>query len=185
VLLNTRKHHAGALRQRIQTAVQSGNLQALADGLVVIGTELMDLYFGELSPAEIGRQVVAQLNADDRFALDAYRSWVQAGGGYATLDLSDGCRWVLRLGEEAGRYVHIHPGRYAAHTRRVRANVLKTAVMVLAQAGLRGGDVHDRVLVNDVRQRYLGLAPVGQKLQVDQGLGAVVDLLRSAPCREA
>jgi hypothetical protein len=179
VLLNTWKHHAGALRQRIGAAVQSGDLQTLADGMIVIGSELTDLYFGALSPAEIGQQVVNQLHADNRLAFDAYRPWLEAGGGYRMRNLSDGCRWVLRLGDEADRYVHVHPGRYAAHTRRVRANVLKTAVMVLAHAGLHGGNPHDRTLVNAVRQRYLGLAPIGQMLTGDQGLGAVIDLLAS------
>jgi hypothetical protein len=186
VLLNTWKHHAGALRERIATAVQSGDLQALADGIIVIGTELMDLYFGMLSPAEIGQQVVNQLCVDSRLALDVYRPWLEAGGGYRMLDLSDGCRWVLRLGNEADRYVHVHPGRYAAHTRRVRANVLKTAVMILAYTGRSGSNPFDRTLVNTVRQRYLGLAPIGQQLTGDQGLGEVIDLLRtSAPGAQA
>jgi hypothetical protein len=180
VLLNTWKHHAAALRERIVAAVDSGDLQALADGMVVIGTELMDLYLGALSPAEIGRQVVDQLTAENRLALDAYRTWIQAGNGYRLLDLSDGCRWVLRLGDETDRYVHVHPGRYAAHTRRVRANVLKTAVMVLAHTGLHGGAAQDRTLVNAVRQRYLALAPIGRDLKGDQGLGAVIDLLHAS-----
>jgi len=179
VLLNTWKHHAGALRERIDAAVRAGDLQALADGIVVIGTELMDLYLGALAPAEIGRQVVNQLAAENRLALDTYRSWLRVGGGYCLVDLADGCRWVLRLGEETDRYVHVHPGRYARHTRRVRANVLKTAVMILAHTGLHGSDPHDLALVNAIRQRYLALAPIGKELKGDQGLGAVIALLQA------
>jgi hypothetical protein len=180
VLLNTWKHHAAALRQRVREAVQAGApaLKELAGQLIVIGTELMDLYTGPLTPAEIGSKVIAQLQAEGRLALPAYREWVKGSGGYCLLTFDDGTRWVLRLGDEGGRYVHVHPGRWAPQTCRVRANVLKTAVLVLAHAGIHGGDPLDRARVNAVRRDYLGLSPVGRDLSGDQGLGAVIDLLK-------
>src|SRR5437763_6569052 len=74
VLLNTWKHHAGALRRAIAEVARHGEpgLQALLGELVVIGTELMDLYVGVLSPAEIAGRVLDTLRADDRLALDAF-----------------------------------------------------------------------------------------------------------------
>ena len=62
VLLNVWKHHAGAIRQRIQQAIQGGDaaLGEMADQLLVMGTELMDLYIGKLTPAAGGfRQRIA------------------------------------------------------------------------------------------------------------------------------
>ena len=50
--------------------------------------------------------------------------------------MPDGSAWVLRQGEEGGRYVHVHPGRRTPPTLRVRATVLKTAVMALRMPGL-------------------------------------------------
>src|SRR5687768_4486554 len=44
VLFNPWKHHAGALRARIADAAANAALDDLAAGLVVVGTELMDLY---------------------------------------------------------------------------------------------------------------------------------------------
>ena len=102
---------------------------------------------------------------------------MQAAGGYRLVELSDTSRWVLRLGE-VNHYVHAHPGRYAPHTRRVRANVLKTAVLVLAHVGVHGGDPLDVKLVNHVRRQHLALAPIGKDLAGDQGLGGVIDALR-------
>jgi hypothetical protein len=61
----------------------------------------------------------------------------------------------------------------------VRANVLKTAVMVLAHAGIHGGDPTERTRLNAVRAEYLGLAPVGRDISGAEGLGAVMKLLRS------
>jgi hypothetical protein len=181
VLLNVYKHHAGALKRHIAAAVAAGRpgLAELAERLVVIGTELMDLYTGDVSPAGVASRLLAELRAEGRLALPDYRDWVRQGGGYAVLPLADdGSRWVFRLGDEAGRYVHVHPARYAPQTQRVRANVLKTAVLALAAAAVEGGGPLDRGLVNAVRQRYLGLAPVGRDLAGDQGgIGEVIALL--------
>jgi hypothetical protein len=182
VLFNTWKHHAGALRQRVEEFARRGErgLRDLADRLVVLGTELMDLYTGAFTPAEIADKLVALLRADGRLEREAYRSWVEEGGGYAVLTLAeDGSRWVFRLGEEGERYVHVHPARWAPQARRVRANVLKTAVMALGYATAYGADALDVRLVNTVRAKYLGLSKV-RALADDQGLSVVIDLLRKA-----
>jgi hypothetical protein len=181
VLLNAWKHHAAFLRRQVREASTAGDagLDALAANLVVVGTELMDLYTGRFTPAEIAAKVLDELKAKDLLAPPAYRAWVAESGGYAvTTFAEDSSRWVLRVGDEDGRYVHVHPARWAPETRRVRANVMKTAALVLAHAGVHGGDPLDRARANAVRQKYLGLAPIGRELSGDQGLGALLDLLK-------
>jgi hypothetical protein len=180
VLFNAYKHHASALRRRVAAAAAGGNpaLDDLADELVVIGTELMDLYVGTLTPAAVAGEVLADLDANGRLALPDFRRWVDAAGGFSVLDASDGSRWVLRAGDEGGRYVHLHPGRWSPHTLRVRANVLKTAVLALAYAAVHGGDALDRPLLNAVRADFLGLAPLGRDPNTAEGLGEVIAALR-------
>jgi hypothetical protein len=180
VLLNTWKHHAAALRLRVRETVAAGTdaLDALAGDLVVTGSELMDLYLGALTPRAVAEGVLARLRSDNHLSVDAFRAWVQAAGGYRMLTLpDDGSQWVLRLGDEA-RYVHVHPARWAPLTCRVKANVLKTAVMVLAYTGVHGGDPLDVALVNRVRAEYLELTPLGRDLAGDQGIGQTINLLR-------
>jgi hypothetical protein len=180
VLLNTWKHHAAWLRLRVRETVAAGHaaLDGLANYLVVIGTELMDLYLGGLSPHAIGEGILAALRNDKRRSPDAYRAWVQASAGYRILTLPvDGSQWVLRAGDDA-HYVHVHPARWAPLTCRVKANVLKTAVMVLAYTGVHGGDPMDVALVNRVRAEYLNLTPLGRDLAGDQGIGQTINLLR-------
>jgi hypothetical protein len=180
VLFNVWKHHAGALRDRISEFAGrgEGGLRDLADRLVVLGTELMDLYTGAFTPAEIADKLLGLLRADGRLERAAYAAWVRESGGYAVLTLpEDDSRWVLRPGEEGERYVHVHPARWAPKTRRVRANVLKTAVMALTYAAAHGGDPLDVRLVNAVRAQYLGLSKV-RALADDQGLSAVIEVLR-------
>jgi hypothetical protein len=180
VLFNPWKHHAGAIGRRITEVARAGPaaLVGLAPQMLVIGTELMDLYTGPLSPAEIAAGVLAQLVDDGRLDAGAYRRWLEDHRGYRVLTLSaDGSAWVLRFGEEGGRHVHLHPGRWTPHTRRVRANVLKTAVMVLAHAGAHGGNPLDVALINGVRREYLGLSPL-PALAESGGLAAVIEMLQ-------
>jgi hypothetical protein len=180
VLFNIWKHHAQALRHRIAETVHAGSpaLAELAERLVVIGTQLMDLYTGPLTPAEIGASVVVALQAERRLEWDVYRTWIEGSGGYAVLTFpEDESRWVLRLGDEAEYYVHVHPGRWTPQTRRVRANVLKTAVMALAHSGVHGGSPIDLDRINSVRRDYLGLSPIGKELNSEQGLGAIIEVL--------
>lgn len=181
VLLNAHKHHAGFLGERIRSAVAAGpaGLPPLAAELVVVGTKLMDLYHGPFSPREIGEKVLADLRRAGRDTPDAFRTWVEAVGGYRVVEFpEDTSRWVFRYGEEGGRFVHVHPARYSPFTVRVRANVLTTAVLSLAYVGVRGGDPLDRKVVNAVRRDYLGLAPVGRDPSGDGGIGSVIALLR-------
>ena len=181
VLLNVHKHHVGFLRERIRQAVAAGpaGLPSLADELVVVGTRLMDLYHGPFSPREIGDKVMAVLRAAGRDTQSAFRDWVESAGGYRTVDFpEDTSRWVFRLGEEDGRFVHVHPARHSPFTVRVRATVLTTAVLALAYAGIHGGDPLSRRVVNCVRRDYLDLPPVGRDPSSAEGIGAVTDLLQ-------
>src|SRR5262245_30890409 len=102
VLMNTWKHHAGALRHRIAETARAGEhaLEGLAGNLVVVGTELMDLYTGPFSPAELGEKILAELRSQGRYELEPFRRWVGEAGGYQTLPLPDGSSWTLRLGDE-------------------------------------------------------------------------------------
>jgi hypothetical protein len=180
VLFNAYKHHAGALRRYIAEAVSRGEagLAEMASRLVVIGTELMDLYTGSMTPEAIAERILDQLKRAGRLELSAYKKWLCEQGCYGVVTLEeDSSCWVLRLGDEGGRYIHVHPARWKPYTRRVRANVLKSAVMVLAYVRAHGGAATDVKLVNAVRRQYLGLAPV-KELAGDQGLSVILDLLR-------
>jgi hypothetical protein len=181
VLLNTWKHHAAALRRHIRDSIAAGPaaLDELAKHLVVIGTDLMDLYLGALSPRDIGERLILQLHKDHQLSLDAYRAWIADGGGFRMRTLAaDGSQWVLRMGDKMDRYIHIHPARAAAQTCRLKANLLKTAVMILAYTGIHESDPLDLELVNRVRRDYLGLPPLGHELANDQGIGRTINLLR-------
>lgn len=179
-VLNCWKHHARTLATRIQAAVSAGEegVRALPRKLLLVGNALMDLYFGELSPEAIAAELRAILQARGVLERGKYSAWVSSLGGYATEELSDGSRWVLRESPLEERYVHTHPARYSPRSRRVRANELKSAIAILAWARLRGLDPLDVATANEARRELLGLSPI-PRLREDEGLGELLRALGS------
>ncbi len=181
VLFNTFKHHAGALRARIAAAAAQGPAGLVEAGqyLVVLGTRLMDLYTGPLTPRDLSARILAQLEETGHLERPAFAAWLAAQQGYALVTFAeDESRWVLRLGNETERYVHVHPGRWSPATVRVRANVLKTAFLAILHARIHGGEPMERERINEVRRAFLGLSPVGDDPEEGLGLGAIIELLR-------
>lgn len=178
LLMNCWKHHAGVVRRRIDEAVAGGEegIRALPRQLLLIGEGLMDLYLGSLSPRQIALETRGRLEQIGAAHPPAFRLWLQAAGGYRTLDLSDHSRWVLRESPLTDRPWHIHPARYSPLTVRVRANLLKSAIATLAWAELKGLEPVQPTTVNQARSELLGLSPVG-KISSREGLGELLHLL--------
>lgn len=179
VLLNRWKHHAGAIRAAIAHAVQTrgdGALPHLAAATVVVGNDLMDLYTGPDTPAELAVAVLETLRRAGTHTPEAFAADLAANGGYRVIDAPDGSRWTLRQGHADDRFVHLHPGRWSPKTMRVRANVLKTAILAHADALLTGGDPAELARVNRVRREFLGLAPV-EAVAAGEGLGLALRAL--------
>ncbi|MGL5889066.1 MAG: hypothetical protein ACRC3B_04240 [Bacteroidia bacterium] len=152
---NALKHHLSAQRAWI-AAVQNG--AATHKDLLELGTSVMDVYDGVFSPENIAAEITGQLSAAKHFDRAAFMLWIGTAG-YRELTLSDKSRWVLRPGDTYERYIHIHPGRNAAHTFRAKANALKTA---LAWLGTSPAEMFpDTDAVNIVRVP-LGLSPVNE-----------------------
>ncbi len=177
VLFNAWKHHAGWVRGRIEEAVCAGDsgLKELAEAVVVTGTKLMDFYTGTLEPWAVGQQVVEQLTGNGLLDREPFSAWLADADGYRLLEVSDGSRWVVRLGD-GERYVHLHTARYSPHSRRVPGITLRTAIVANTLAGLRGLSIADLETVNDARREHLGLPPIAC-ISADGGLGEVLQLL--------
>lgn len=178
VLLNCWKHHGLFICHALQTLIRTGDaaLEELPRQLQVIGASQMDLYLGSLFPSEISAQVLHKLHQHGYQTRESYAEWLNSRQGYATIELADQSRWVLRLGHAVDRYVHIHPGRYSPHTLRVRAPVLLSAIGAIGWAGVYGGTPDDPATINPARQRLFGLAPL-RAVQHDGGFGALIHAL--------
>jgi hypothetical protein len=152
---NTLKHHLSV--QRSWIVAQESTMPTHAD-LLELGTSVMDVYDGDFSPETVAAEIAGQLSAAGNIERSAFMQWIGTSG-YRELTLSDKSRWVLRPGDTYERYIHIHPGRNAAHTFRAKANALKTALAWLATSPAE--TFPDTDAVNRVRVP-LELSPVNE-----------------------
>jgi len=153
----------------------------LRAALRTIGTSQLDLYMGPLSPPEIAQEVLQYLEGNHLQHPVLYQEYLLATGtAYRTITLSDKTDWVLRWGVVEARHVHLHPARYSAHTMRVKANVLKTAIAtVISVKKERGSSEVSTSHINKVRAEWLALPPV-KDFSLSEGLHRMISLIDDA-----
>ena len=175
--LNCWKHHAGFIKNQIESVQSIRDLDKLKAILLKIGESQMDLYYGNYSPSEISGQIINCLKQKKVFSFGLYKDWLTENKtDYQLLTLLDGSIWTLRLGENVERYVHIHPGRYSPKTRRVRALTLKTAIFTLCFERVSEQKSSGIELINQIRKKYLNEPPV-KSVSRESGLGKLLELL--------
>ncbi|MHC2990389.1 hypothetical protein OB13_01870 [Pontibacter sp. HJ8] len=173
ILFHPLKHHLLYIREfiRLHTFAEEADLKA---AIRTIGSSQLDFYTGDLTAQQIAQEVIAYLGEKELLTAEAYRLYLAATkSDYSTVRLSDNSEWILRWGIVAGRYAHLHPGRYARHTLRVKANTLKTAVATRIAAKRSAGSETDLQLINQVRALWLELPPV----QIHEANGGIASLL--------
>ncbi len=170
---NAEKHHLGTMKEQIQKYVLQGEkvLSELVHGLGEQGihrktyTGIVDVYEGVLSVNEIKEEVWTYLSLKNVTDNESYLRYIEEHGElkrvghYLLTELSDTSMMTLRQMEKGEAFVHIHPARYSPNTFRVKANTLKTAVMVQFLSLCRGADCFEHSLINEART-YLSLSPV-------------------------
>ena len=159
IQINALKHHAGYIRNFIAGA---SGIQ-LPGALQRIGESLMDIYYGELTLDEIKEEMMSDLTRKNICTVQAYTALIKNHNGFYVVVLSDGSKWVMRIGT-AESIIHIHPGRYSPQSLRTTANMLKTAIAcVIAR---RRSEIQriSTEEINYVRTMLLSLSPVDPKV---------------------
>lgn len=173
--LNCWKHHAGFIKKQIESVKEIKDLDQLKVYLLKIGESQMDLYLGEYSPAKISEQIVDYLHTSKIFSPSQYQEWLsKEGKDYQLVELKDKSIWTLRHGEDAERYVHIHPGRYSPNTVRVKATTLKTAIFLFCFEQFGEIKSFETETVNNIRRKYLDEPPL-KSFSTASGLGRLID----------
>lgn len=179
ISLNCWKHHTGFIKEQIGLSSKKSDLEKLKKNLLKTGESQMDLYYGECSPNEISEQIIKQLEKNNRLSAENYNYWLYENEtDYQSLTISDKSVWILRLGENKKRYVHIHPGRYSPHTRRVKAITLKTAIFTLCYEKISGTRTDTIEIINYVREKYLNQPPL-KEMSDASGIGRLLSLFQS------
>ncbi len=158
IAFNPWKHHRAFVCNQITKIREYGNLD-LRETLCCIGGTLLDFYMGELSPELIAHEILLQLRRGEIDNIPVFKDWLgKTQNSYRTLFLSDGSRWVLRLGNRSDYFIHIHPGRYSSLTIRCRPTGLKVAIAFRFLYGFNEQNV-DVEMVNRARE-FVGLCPI-------------------------
>lgn len=163
---NAWKHHLTFVQNQV---VQIQHLNEMLAKLPGLGNSVMDVYTGKLSLAEIQAEIALYLHQHDLFPMATYINWIRPDE-YKLIQIRDQSRWTLRVGNDPDYYVHLHPARHSPLTFRIKANLLKTAVMLAWQ-----NDTIDLQLINQIREKHLQLSPLKAAAP---GLIALVKLIR-------
>ncbi|MFD2512800.1 hypothetical protein ACFSRY_02870 [Pontibacter locisalis] len=176
ILFHPLKHHLGYIIQYIRRNTKSTASEIRKD-LLTLGTSQLDLYCGALSPQQVAQEVSTHLKEQELLQPEIFRDYLkEAEKDYRCITLSDTTDWVLRWGVIEGRYVHLHPARYAVYTIRVKAAALKTAIAVVIATQRYMASETDLSLINKVRKEWLDLAPV-KSFRSTEGAGKMLELL--------
>ena len=179
IKFNCWKHHAGFIKKQIVSIRVNKELEEIKSCLLKIGESQMDLYLGRFSPSEISAQILSALHQNKKVESEQYKNWLTKDGkDFQLVELNDNSVWTLRLNDDIRRYVHIHPGRYSPHTVRVKANTLKTAVLVLSSEKISEIKTIETQSINRIRKKYLDEPPL-KSFSMASGLRRLVDLLRN------
>lgn len=172
-MFNAPKHHLGVIRSLIDYVRQHPDTATwVLQQLENIGSPVTDIYSGELSVKSIVEEIEKLLMQNNILEEPGYRNWLKAfGRDYNYLELSDGSRWLFRLGEKPERYIHFHPAKHSQMSFRVRGSTLRTAIAV----SVLYIDLYECCLekVNRVRHDFLGLSPI-KHVSPENGIGKLL-----------
>ena len=174
---NRWKHHTGFINQQIKFASRTKDINYLKKHLIIIGESQMDLYFGKIASLTISGEIIAYLKKEKVFRYDKFIGWL-ANDDYKLVHLSDKSIWVISLGENRERYIHIHPGRYSPNTIRVKAATLKTAILVLYFEQVGELEIVNTQSVNQIRKKWLNEPPI-KSFSNASGLGRILSILNN------
>ncbi len=175
-LFNFWKHHLFFLLNEIKTASLEFEHDDLRSSMKKIGNSTTDLYTGDLSIPEISEFCKSKLIEDSRFEKDTYIKWIkQHPEYYREMIFPDQSVWILKIGVEEERHIHIHPGRNVLHTVRVKANILKTAYLANLFAYKYQKSPMDIDLINLLRNDILDLSPI-KFVTMNHDLGKIIYL---------
>ena len=177
ILFNPLKHYLPFIREFTNTNSEKesypGSKEFLKE-LRHLGTCVMDIYKGDMSPENIFQEISEFLKSNGLTGRTAYRKW--AGESYSShriITLSDGSHWTLKYSDKGTRFVHLFPARYSQHTFRVKANTLKSAILYQVFAGKYYISADD---LNRVRA-LISLSPV-KEVADTEAITEMVELLR-------
>ena len=150
----------------IRSFLSNTSSASLATAAATICNNYVDLYIGDLSPTEIAKETLHLLEEKHISQFEEYQSWLKPTHGFRTIQLTDGSDWILRLGDDPERYIHIHPARTGTKSLRFKGSTLKTVYAL--KVSFPTLQVPITINQINIARGAVGLPPVKQ---IEQGKG--------------
>jgi hypothetical protein len=173
ITFNPYKHHLHFLKGKIKLW-QCLPWAEVENELLLIGTNLIDLYCGKLSVDEIDQQFMLFAETEGLTSAEKLKKWLSPKE-FRKIKLSDNSEWVVKQGLHPTRFLHLHPAKYSPFTVRVRGTTLKTVVALSVLTGKKSRNQLKLQQVNQVRSEKLGLSPI-KTLEKGKGIARIWSL---------
>ncbi len=182
ITFNTHKHHFYFLLNRIEEWKNYEWIEVETE-LLKIGDNLTDLYTGKKPVEDICNECLNYLKRCGVNTRSDLIKWLHPTT-YKSIDLSDSSEWIIRVGNDPERFIHIHPAKNSALTVRVRAGTLKTVLTLMSVVYTSSPPgINSLKLVNQVRTQYLHLSPI-KSLDKNKGILKLWNLFRNQELSE-
>ncbi len=159
ITFNPQKHHFRFLKNEIER----WKIMAWEDvkqELVLIGSNLIDFYLGQLNVTQICNECSSYFQAKNISNEKQFYGWLD-GREWKKIKLSDQSEWLIRQGNSTERYIHIHPAKFSKHSIRIRAASLKTVIALRVNSVPIKNKANENLgNINEIRKVLLGLSPV-------------------------
>lgn len=167
VTFNPYKHHFRFLLDEVKCW---NTPEQINEKLLPIGNNLTDFYLGELSVSTICNECKAYFEKQKIGEQSTFSKWM-GKSAWKKISLSDDSDWLIKMGDQKERYIHLHPAKFSKHTIRVRATTLKTVLALVATSTAKSESAGTNLLaVNKVRTQILGLSPVKSLHAANSGI---------------
>ena len=158
---------------------RSDELMQFFGEINVIGNNVLDLYIGNLTSAQIIEELTIKLESANIFNKESFELYL-GNDGYKNIKLSDGSQWILRLANMKQKFIHVHPSRSGKFTTRISGAAWKTAItFILFEKEISNlGVLLNKV--NFIRTKYLKLSPV-KMFRSNSNILKTIGLLKNNP----
>ncbi len=160
IKFNTLKHHSGYIAESF-ARWRSSDLNTVLYELNGLGANQSDIYTGHLTVGKIINEVAGIIDSFNIIYGSALKRWL-GSRDYREVFLSDHSKWIIRLGEDPEKYIHIHPARNQECVTRFKANHLKVAIYITIfnQFPQIENSRETNTIINRIRKEIFGLSPV-------------------------
>lgn len=144
--------------------------ETIKEKVISIGTNLTDFYLGTLNVIEICNECNAFFAAQNIKDFTSFSKWL-GQSEWKKIRLSDGSDWLIKMGEQENRYIHVHPAKFSLNTIRVRATTLKTVLALVATKTTQSEPANKNLqAVNKLRAEILDLSPIKTLHSAESGI---------------